>query len=283
MEIAKKIRDLMRQAQIPSIAMLSEGTGIASSVLWGILNEKTYPRPSTLRSIAAFFSIDPQEFIDQVDGKILDKQSFESTGSVIKFLMRESCINEHEIAHKTGISQSVLNNIINGHTKNPQAKTLEILSDFFSISIDQLRVKEPLSLSRHKGLFKQVYEANYIPIIPWQSLLLLPEALSYNHEKYLIHKESVIGLYKTEIPKDYMLMEPLLFGGTSVIVDYFRQPTSGDLSLTQTYSGDITPATFIFNEKGIKLRFPSLKIKDIVMHTGKYRCVGTIIEIIKND
>ena len=53
-------------------------------------------------------------------------------------LMTNIGLNETQLAQQTGISQSVLNKLLSGKTRNPKIATLLPISQFFNLSINQL-------------------------------------------------------------------------------------------------------------------------------------------------
>lgn len=58
--------------------------------------------------------------------------------TIIIDLCKKNEITINKLASLTGITQSTIDSILKGKSKNPKIETLLILSDFFSISIDYL-------------------------------------------------------------------------------------------------------------------------------------------------
>ncbi|MNW27533.1 helix-turn-helix protein [compost metagenome] len=56
----------------------------------------------------------------------------------IEKLMKRSKVTRLKLSNDTGIPYTTLTQIINGRTKNPQVKALEIIADYFNVSLDYL-------------------------------------------------------------------------------------------------------------------------------------------------
>lgn len=58
--------------------------------------------------------------------------------SQIEKLMKESNVTRLKLSKDTGIPYTTLTQIINGRTKNPQIRAIEIIADYFRVSLDYL-------------------------------------------------------------------------------------------------------------------------------------------------
>lgn len=58
-------------------------------------------------------------------------------GAMLRFYRKQSNLTQFELADKTGISRSRINNYENG-LREPDYDTLELFADFFKVSLDQM-------------------------------------------------------------------------------------------------------------------------------------------------
>lgn len=59
-------------------------------------------------------------------------------GNQIELLIKKNKITRLQLSKDTGIPYTTLTQIINGRTKNPQVKALEIIADYFNVSLDYI-------------------------------------------------------------------------------------------------------------------------------------------------
>lgn len=87
----------------------------------------------------------------------------------LKYLLRvHNGLSILELAKQTQIPQPTLHHIINGETKKPRSNVLEVLANFFYVSVDQLTGVKPLPVIPHA--LKEDLKISTIPIIDWDSL-----------------------------------------------------------------------------------------------------------------
>src|SRR3990167_4732459 len=76
-------------------------------------------------------------------------------------LMKAKGIRESELARETGIPQPTLNRLLIGSTSNPTISTVEALTKFFGVTMEQLLGREPITSKRS-------VPSHMIPIISWR-------------------------------------------------------------------------------------------------------------------
>lgn len=135
MALAEKLYYLMLQSGVSQI-VLSEQTKIERTTLTRILNGTTeQPKLETIISLANFFKVDISEFLDDN----INLQPSVSIQIVLRELMRLNNIpNSFALSKQTNLPRSAISGILSGKTQKPKIKTLQVLSEFFKITILQL-------------------------------------------------------------------------------------------------------------------------------------------------
>src|SRR6185437_7190311 len=141
MTFANKLHYLMLLGGVSQIELANQ-TKIEKSTLTKILNGATLkPKIDTVFTLAKYFNVDITELLDAMnmnDSNIKFKQDF-TLPEVLKNLMESRDIsNAHQLGKKAGLPANIIIDILTGRTTNPKIKTLQILANFFSISIPQL-------------------------------------------------------------------------------------------------------------------------------------------------
>lgn len=139
--IAYKLQFLMLQHGI-SATDLSIHTQIERSTLTKILNGSTInPRIDTINSLAKYFNVNISELINE--DNYLDELKLSShhlgLENIILHLMTINGITTISLLSKyTGVSMSILSDILNKKTLNPHISTLQQIASFFNISVPEL-------------------------------------------------------------------------------------------------------------------------------------------------
>jgi len=137
-----------------SKSSLAEESGISSTSIGNIIEEKHRARPATQDSIRAAI-------------QVLTTQSSVAFGQWVRDVRLKKKISVQELAAKAKISLPALYNIENGKTQNPNAKTREKIESALgqSPSIEiQSRVDDVVGLGQLEGF--DPYETNLIPDTP---------------------------------------------------------------------------------------------------------------------
>lgn len=69
----------------------------------------------------------------------------------IEKLMKSKNVTRLKLSNDTGIPYTTLTQIINGRTKNPQIKALEVIADYFQVSLDYLSGNSVRSLVEYES------------------------------------------------------------------------------------------------------------------------------------
>ena len=146
MSLANKINYFMLQIGVTQ-AELSKHTQIERSTITKILNgSTTQPRLETLTALAHYFKIDVSELLDPLQA-CTAQTLLQNNGiaKIIKSLMKIRGISTiKDLGEKSGVPNSVISDILNEKTINPNLKTLQHLANFFNITVPQLTGIEQL-------------------------------------------------------------------------------------------------------------------------------------------
>lgn len=147
----EKLLELMNQSKV-SIQGLAVGINTNYSTVNRIINgETTMPRPETIHSIANFFGVDPSFICENLaDDNALDKKglvTFDNARDLLTFLMNKTGIKSTTLLHRAaGIQKSTLDKIISGDTITPNLQTVQKLSEYFNLSVEQIRGLKPIAV-----------------------------------------------------------------------------------------------------------------------------------------
>lgn len=97
-------------------------------------------------------------------------------------------ISVSDLARETGIPQPTLHHVLSGATKNPRKKSLEILANFFAVSMNQLTGKDPLPNIIPEAI-KTKLKIRTIPVIKWDLLKEWPSVDTKSFSEILVDKE----------------------------------------------------------------------------------------------
>jgi transcriptional regulator with XRE-family HTH domain len=266
MALAARIYYLMLQAGI-SQTILSEQTKIERTTLTRILNGTTEkPKLETLINLAKYFKVDISELLN-------DRDNFEpilSIQIVMRELMRINGIpNSFALAKLTHLPRSTISEILKGRTLHPKIKTLQVLSDFFEVTIPQLCGYEPIS-----GLQEfnpQTSNNNYsVPLLEIDSIInWINSPKRSPFVNYInVSGENITNLAYAIKIKDNKYFPDVMIDNV-LIVDGNIQPKSGDLVICT------------LNNRAVSI-LEQISINDDLI---KYREAGTktIIEVPLTD
>jgi transcriptional regulator with XRE-family HTH domain len=277
--LAEHIKLLMRENGITSVNDLSRRTGITLSALQAVVNGISRPRPTTLRTLGHFFGVSPKDLVSDLSGANTGPVAFQSVSEVLKYLIEDVCVSERELSRLTGVQHKIINNIVLGHTNNPTDASLLPIAKFFSVTLKQLRAEEPLDRHRPKGENNEhLLQNNRIPLIPWNRLPLLPEALTDDSHDQVATKFFEPKLYATRVEQLHS-MEPIIRSGDLLIVNYSSSFSIGEMFLVQFKGYDVTIGNYSKNGDKESLHFSDPTQLTMPLLQGQYRKLGLVQEI----
>lgn len=155
--------------------------------------------------------------IHPLKNKTVDTQAFISN---VKQAMQKQNIREAELSRLTGIPLTTLHKILSGKTSDPRISTLQILANYFGVTVDEL----------FTGIQDKSSRIQSIPIISWNDC---SKGENYIHSLNLTNWKEWINI---EYISDnaYSLvskpsMEPQFTKGTHLVVVPNIKPKDGDL------------------------------------------------------
>jgi SOS-response transcriptional repressor LexA len=91
---------------------------------------------------------------------------------ILKALMFKKNINASGLARNLDLPQQTLQRIVSGISPNPHKKTLGPIADFFQISVEQLKGKQPLppELVKNDLQSSSSHSLRQLPILPWKEI-----------------------------------------------------------------------------------------------------------------
>ena len=141
--------------------------------------------------------------------------------------MHEKGLSEAALARQTSIPQPTLHKILSGKTSDPRISTLQLLADFFKITVDELMSQ--------KGLAKFFDDqplpiTQSIPIISWVDCIgsqtRINKLTPSNWNNWLVIEKTTVSTYGL-ISKPSM--EARFPKGTVLVIDTDTQLEDGDL------------------------------------------------------
>lgn len=283
MTLSQKLHYLMLSSGVSQIE-LSNQIKIERSTLTRILNNSTtQPKIDTIYTLAKYFNVDVVELLDsmqninQVDSNI--KQS--NIQMVLKKLMITFDIsNASTLSRKTGLPTNALRDILNGKTVNPKIKTLQVLANFFNVSIPQLcgidTLPEIDNLISTPLIQKMVPLLNFDQIEQWLAGNISDSKLPYISVN--VHYENK-KQYAVEIQDNRFF--PDFLTGNILLIDSMLSPIDNDLMIV-LYNKIILIYQQIKSTQDIAiLRQAGTKTK-ITINYSSFIVLGTIIQQIIN-
>ena len=281
--VAEHVRLLMQRRGITSVNELSKRSGITLSALQALVNGTSNPRASTLRALGQFFGVTPRDLVSDLTGTCAGPVTFATPAEVLRYLMEDVCVSERELASLTGVSQKTINNILLGRTSTPTDSSLAQLARFFSVTSEQLLASQPLDSDRSKGETNEhLLPTNRISLVPWSRLHLLPESLADESNEQVRTALVDATLYATRIG-DFRAMEPVVRPNDLVVVDYAADLTPGEIFVVQTEAGAIVLGHHVRKQQRDALHFSDSAFVPVPLEKGRYRRLGRVREIRRDD
>lgn len=210
---------------------------------------------------------------------------------IIGFLMNETKLSDNlqqlmrihgnitvsELARLTNLPQPTIHHILSGATKNPRAKALEALSDYFSVTIKQLLGQEHLPTVIPDAI-KENLQISTIPIIKWDMLRDWPLIEVKNAQKILLDRKLAINSFALVLQD--ASMEPTFQQNSVLIFDSEKIPKDRDYVVTYL----VQKNTIVFNRLFIENNEKYIKESsgegnfNLTKLDNNDRIIGTLIE-----
>lgn len=186
-----------------------------------------------------------------------------------------------ELARMTDIPQPTIHHILSGSTKNPRKKVLNILSDFFSISVSQLIGQEPLPTIIPDSL-KENLQINSIPIIEWHSIKnwFFSNRTEFQAKHILVDRN--LGKNSFAVLISDTSMEPTFQQNSLLIFDAHKTPKDRDYVMVLLNKNNSSVFNRLFIENNIHYLKETLEDGNFQLtklNTDVDKIIGTLIEV----
>lgn len=137
--------------------------------------------------------------------------------NLIKLMIRHGNMSVSDLAKATQIPQPTLHQLYSGITENPRKRTLEVLADYFSVTVNQITGSDSLPDTLPKQIKKQL-NIQTTPILTWNDLYKWPDQIDFENKKEIIldNNDNRITFAIEMIGSS---MEPLFPSGCLLIFD----------------------------------------------------------------
>lgn len=202
--------------------------------------------------------------------RILHRMSFLKDN--YRFLLARKGVSSSDVSRSTGISQPALSKIERGISENPRLQTLNLLAEYFGVSVSDLinsnlsdatEIEEPLS------------HINYVPLISWVQAGNWQEVIDNLHPG---EGERIPTVYKAR-EHTYALrvhgdsMEPKFSNGDIIIVEPGEQPENGSYVVVRQNGSEATFKQLCIDGsncflKPLNSRYPIMEMKQDAVICG---------------
>lgn len=197
-----------------NVSNISKISGVSISTLSRILSgEIKNPTSSTIAQLSKAFNI-PVSVLLNEDISIQDEDlNHENIRERLIYLMNKSQINIDTLSDITGISYTGIKSILSGETKKPNYDTCYKLSDFFGITVKQLKCEEELQINSEE-FYKETPFIELSDVLEW--LKTKNKFLVKEYKKILVDKKTGVFCIKV---KDNIFNNEFEVGDTFVFIE----------------------------------------------------------------
>lgn len=204
-----------------------------------------------------------------------------SISTNLKALLAESKISIRELSRRINVKQPSISQLISGEKNNPTLSTLKALSDYFSVSINQLVDADDI-LDCWTGATKLKH-------FGWTKIPLLNDEQLKKNEAHHLTKHWISvdceiheGSFGMEM-KDKS-MEPAISCGSIVVIDPYAKPMDGDLVLIKYKYNDqlIFLIRFLKNQAGNNIFLTPSNYFDTIENQVDFDVVGVVVQVTYN-
>lgn len=150
--------------------------------------------------------------------------------SILQKLIHKKGLSISELARRTNIPQPTIYRIAYGEHQRPHQKTLQALSNFFNLTIDQLIGLEPIEKSvLSKPSILQ------IPILNLEQIANWPQKKNVGNTSHVIYEKPISDNgFALKMPDKSM--EPLITRDALLIIDPDKKPEYRSLVVVKLYN-----------------------------------------------
>jgi transcriptional regulator with XRE-family HTH domain len=206
-------------------------------------------------------------------------KKYPKLSQILKKLLFEKNMRPVDLARELNMPSPTVHRIVTGKSTRPYKESLEAISKYLGVSINQLTGEEPLLPETLEALNSSPI-SKQVKVIP----LLLWDKLGLSHNKKDNSELVVINVsdqaFATIMP-DYS-MEPLFQKGSTLIFDPEREVTDRNYVLVKLYNPDI----YVFrqllidvNQKFIKSLNADISAASIRLLHPQDKIIARLVEV----
>lgn len=184
-----------------------------------------------------------------------------------------------ELAHLTSLPQPTLYHIFSGTTKNPRKKALEVLANYFSVTVAQLIGDEPLP-NVIPEMIKEDLKISAVPIIQWDMLKSWPISIDrLGLKEILLDKKISDHSFGLVAQKS---LEPQFPQNALLIFDFGKTPLDRDFVIVRRGANDqVLFNRFFTDNRGsyVKQDLDNGNANLIRLDQNIDKMMGTLIEV----
>lgn len=198
---------------------------------------------------------------------------------VLSRLLFEHNLTITSLARAINLPQPTLHRIANGQSRNPHMSTLLAVADYFDISVDQLRGKQPLY-----GTATMPSDWQLVPVIDKAIVTTWPAELTAQQPH--TYTDVPVGKNAFAMSVEDSTMQPIFAKGTQLIIDPDKPVT--DRCFVAVKLANYPEATFRqlmvnLNTRYIKPLNPDLEqFEAIPLDEEKDKIIGVLVQARQN-
>ena len=280
-----KLLDLMNQSKV-SIQDLAIGINTNYSTVNRIVNGETLtPRPETIHSIANFFGVSPSFICENLaDDNCYDKKgatTFENAKDLLTFLMNKTGIKSTTLLHRaSGIQKSTLDKLLSGDTATPNLQTVQKLSEYFNLSVEQIRGLKPITVHtlQEINLSKR--------LLPILSLTDIGEWIfgNYNNVKVTnyIHSTLFVGKLSFAIKIPDESYEPDFMANSTLVIDTQAEINNGSYVVIKNATSNEVGIYEVTLQQGHDMKLRKVGSNQNITHNASHEIIGVAVQEVRN-
>jgi SOS-response transcriptional repressor LexA len=203
--------------------------------------------------------------------------------NILTYLLKQAKISEAELSRKINLPRATINRLVSGKTPDPRASTLNAISQYFNVSVDQLLGIQPLILNEDSSILSNVQSC--IPILEWNETSTWEETVNNikpdGHYDWVMVDPSIDeGKFALRVKGEAMW--PQFQENTILIINTIKEAKNRDFVIAYLKQSDeiIFRQLLIENKykflKAINNIFPSIKLEE------NDKIIGIVIQVRKN-
>ncbi len=141
---------------------------------------------------------------------------------ILSRLMFQRRIRTTELARQVNIPQPTLSRIVSGVTTNPHQAALEVLANFFSLTVDQLKGQQPIPWLNQQNVETSGWIQ--IPLLTWKEATRWTKNKNEMKDNEHILTDAKVGINAYALTMKDASMEPQFTKNTILIIDPDKIP-----------------------------------------------------------